>query len=237
MLADKNIEGKHLHDLFDKLIREQILIKVSLPKTDFESLTVLTDTIWDNPTNLFQIDMPEGLISAMHNTKAEMMSFEFTGAGHLTHRFEAAFHDISENSIWLKSPAVVQRYQMRNNFRIKVHPDSYAILKIDGTPVRMDMENLSVGGVFCYCPNVHKPLLLAESKLENMALNVTARQDCFIIQIDQALVKRVEPWLKPKHFGVAFEFVQIQRTTRQQLIRHIYKLQRDFLQGRLKMGK
>lgn len=236
MPADKNIEGNLLLDLFYRLIREQTLIKVSLPDTAFESLTVLTDLKMEKDAHLFQIDMPEGLISAMQAVDSTAITFEFTGDDRLTHRFEAIFDTVTEKSIWLSMPAAVQRFQMRNNFRIKVHQDSYATIETEEATVRMEIDNLSVGGVYCYCANKHKALMQLENKLEHMKLYITARRDCFLVPIDQVIVKRIEPWMRPKHFGVAFEFIQIQKSTRQLLIRQIYDLQRDFLQGRLKLN-
>lgn len=239
MPADNNIEGKQLLDLFYKLIKEQTLLKVSLPKTDFESLSVLVDLKVDSEYgHLIEIDMPEGLISVMrppYNTNR--LNFEFTGEDHLTHHFEAVVKQSIEKSIWLTLPTVVKRFQMRNNFRIKVHEDSYATLASETSPIRMEIDNLSVGGVYCFCANMHKSTFKVDSKLEHMALNITTRRDCFMVHVDQVIVKRIESWMRPKHFGVAFEFSQIQKSIRQQLIRHIYDLQRDFLQGRLKLDE
>lgn len=237
MPADNNIEGKQLLDLFAKLIKEQTLLKVSLPKTDFESLSVLIDTKVDRQQGrLIQIDMPEGLMAEIQPPYTNYrVSFEFTGDDHLTHRFEADLSEATQKSIWLTLPTVVKRFQMRNNFRIKVHQDSYATIETEALTIRMEIDNLSVGGVYCFCANTHKAALTVDSKLENMVINITTRRDCFMVHVDQVIVKRVESWMRPKHFGVAFEFSQIQKSMRQQLIRHIYDLQRDFLQGRLKL--
>ncbi len=233
----ENIEGEKLLQLFERLINQQTLVNVSLPSTDFESLTVLTDTRKDGEILYFKIDLPDGLIASMSKSPPELLSFEFTGEGQLTHRFDAKLKDISESSIWLHSPDVIQRYQMRDNFRIKVMRESFATFETKDGQVNMEIDNISVGGVYCYCPNLHKPLMESYPIIKDLKLQVTAKTDCFSVPIEQALVKRLEPWMRPKHFGVAFEFVQINRQTRKQLIQHIYDLQREFLQNRLKLDE
>lgn len=237
MSTFENIDGEKLYNLFSNLIRQQTLLNVSLPDTDFESLSVLTDIREDNDKFYFQIDPPDGLMAALSKGSPEYISFEFTGEGHLTHRFDAKLHDISQNSIWLVSPATVQRYQLRDNFRIKLLRKSYATIVMDDVRLRMQIDNISVGGVYCYCANLHRPLIEAHSKLTNMELQITTKNDRFSIQIDQVLVKRIEPWMRPKHFGVAFEFSQVHKATRQRLVQHIYDLQREFLKNRLKLNK
>ncbi len=233
----ENVEGEKLRQLFEQLINQQTLVNVSLPATDFESLTVLTGTREDGEILYFKIDLPDGLMAAMSKSPPEILSFEFTGEGQLTHRFDAKLKDISENSIWLRSPDTIQRYQMRDNFRIKVMRESYATFETENGQVKMEIDNISVGGVYCYCSNLHKPLMESYPIIKDLKLQVTAKTGCFLIPIEQALVKRMEPWMRPKHFGVAFEFVQINRETRKQLIQNIYDLQREFLQNRLKLGE
>jgi c-di-GMP-binding flagellar brake protein YcgR len=233
----QNIDGENIPELFNKLIQEQTLVKVSLPQTDFESLTVLTDIRNDGQIFNFQIDLPDDLMAAVSNAPLETMSFEFTGKDHLTHRFDAALQEITEKSIWLVSPAAIQRYQMRDNFRIKVLRESNATLEFDSVQVRMEIDNLSVGGVYCYCSNLHKPLFESYPKLEHMDLNITAKINSFVIHVDKFSVNRIEEWMRPNHFGVAFEFIQINKETRKRLIQHIYDLQREFLQNRLKLSE
>ena len=237
MATFDNIEGEKRLHLFNDLINRQTLVKVTLANTDFESLTVLTATKEDEEGLFFEIDLPDGLMAAMSKTPPESMSFEFTGEGHLTHRFDAKLIDISQSSIWLRSPDAIHRYQMRDNFRIKVMRESFATFDTEEGQVSMMIDNISVGGVYCYCSNSHKPLMESYPTIQNLTLQVTAKSGCFLVPIEQALVKRIEPWMRPKHFGVAFEFVQIAKETRKQLIQHIYNLQREFLQNRLKLEK
>ena len=237
MISYNNIEGNQLFDMFHRLIQEQTLLKVSLPGTDFESLTVLTATKSQDHQHFFQIDMPEGFSSASRQLPLKTLQFEFTGEGQLAHRFEAVFQDIKKTCIWLAFPESIQRFQMRNNFRIKVHRNSFAAVKAENEiALRMGIDNISVGGVYCYCPNRYKSLFQVNTQFEDMELNITTRRDCFLVQIEQAVVKRIEPWMRPKHFGVAFEFLHIHKMARQHLIQRIYELQRDFLQGRLKLN-
>ncbi|MGD9010344.1 MAG: PilZ domain-containing protein [Desulfobacteraceae bacterium] len=129
----------------------------------------------------------------------------------------------------------IARYQMRDNFRVKVSADSVAELEIDQQKVRMEIDNLSLGGAYCLCKTKFKPLFDKARRLEDVTLKIALKNDIFIVTIDVVQVNRIEPHRKPKFFGIAFEFIRMQNDVRKKLVRYIYEMQRQFLQTRLKM--
>lgn len=231
----ENIEGSKLLSIFQQLISQKILVKVFLPKFDYESLTLVTDTQDNGKFQTFKIDAPKGLHPAIAEAGAERLSFEFNSSDHVTHHFNADIDAIWENGISLRYPHCIQRHQQRDNFRVKVPYDSYALFTIDDTQIRMEIDNVSMGGVYCFCLNKYKSMLSQDLEFNEAQLCFSIKNECHIIPIQRSQVRRMESRHRPKRFGVAFEFIQMKRDARKQLVQQIYELQRAFLQNRLKI--
>lgn len=232
----ENIEGDKLLVIFQQLISQKILIKVYLPSIDYESLTLITDAQNDAKQPTFRIDVPKGLQNALADTKSKNLSFEFTSSDKVIHRFNSNIESISGNGINLFFPDFIQRHQQRDNFRVKASFDSHALVTINGQQLRMEIDNVSLGGVFCFCRNQYKPLIVQGLELTDLELCFTFQNQCVNVTIQRAMIKRLESRHRPKHFGVACEFVQIRRDAKKLLVQQIYELQRAFLQNRLKMS-
>ncbi len=235
MTTFETIEGLKIDSIFDHLIAERTLVKVSLPQTSYENLTLFTDVREDDNSKAFRIDPPKGLLDNLRQAQADRLEFEFTGPDQLLHRFEAPATSFSESAIWCNYPLEIARYQMRENFRVKVLGGSFAELEIDQQKVRMEIDNLSLGGVYCFCKKKFKPLFDGAGRLEDMTLKVAVKNDTFISKIDVVQVKRIERHVRPRFFGVAFQFIRMQNDIRKKLIHYIYEMQRQYLQTRLKM--
>jgi c-di-GMP-binding flagellar brake protein YcgR len=230
----ENIEGNKLLSIFQQLISQKILVKIFLSNFDFESLTLVTDTQMDGGFQIFRIDAPEGLQAAVAASGAQQLSFEFTSSDRVTHRFEAEVDGWVGKSLRMRFPFFIQRHQQRDNFRVKVTYDSHALITIDDAQIRMKIDNLSVGGVLCHCLNKYKPVIFVGLELYDMQLLLTLKNECCVIPIQRFQVKRIEQTLRVGHFGVAFEFIQMKKDAKKQLVQQIYELQRSFLQNRLR---
>jgi hypothetical protein len=235
MTEYETIEGPKIDIIFDQLMQDRTLIKVSMPEMAYENLTLLTDIQEDDKEKRFTIDPPKGLLDYLGQAQTDRLFFEFTGPDHLIHRFEAQPTALSKSALCLRFPQAIDRYQMRDNFRVKVLSGSYAELQIEDRTMRMEIDNLSLGGVFCICSKAFKSLLEGTPRLEDMELTIALKNDLFVANIERVLVKRIETLSRPKYFGIAFEFLKMHKEVRKRLVRHIYELQRDFLQTRLKM--
>ena len=230
----ENIEGPKLITLFQQLIGDKTLVNVSIGDNDYESLTLVTRTDREGSRDIFFIDPPKGLYNAIASSKSRIIHFEFNSEDRVTHRFDAEINKASQDSVSLLIPDYVQRHQQRDNFRVKVFYESYAKLLIDDVELRMAIDNISLGGVYCLCRNKFKSKFQESQILENMELLITLDTECLVVPIQQVRVNRFERKPLPKHFGIAFEFVRIKRIPKKQLLQQIYELQRHFLQNRLK---
>jgi c-di-GMP-binding flagellar brake protein YcgR len=234
MTSYENIEGPKLNTTFENLSAARTLVKISLAHCHYESLTVVDHTSTDSARNIFTINPPKGLVEAIGESDASRLHFEFNSDDGVTHQFDAEIKNISKDHVCLYTPSFIQRHQQRDNFRVKVIFDSFAKLTIEGSEIRMEIENLSLGGAYCYCANKHKAMFAERPTLEGLELNITMPSECYVVDIELAKVNRMELKPRPKHFGIAFEFVRIKRDAKRILIQQIYELQRQLLQHRLK---
>lgn len=235
MQSYDRISGPKITDFVAQLIKDQTLVKVYLAQSDFEHLTVILEARNIDNTPSFRIDPPKGLWSAIQRHESDGLSFEFTGFDKLTHRFEAKFSSRDSEDIWLAYPDHIQRYQLRSNFRIKVPQGAQSIMHIEDSQVRMRIDNVSLGGVFCHCRNAHKDLLKELKGYVQLVLVIVLEGESHQLTIDKANVIRMESIARPKYFGVAFEFVRTKISAQRRLTQLIYDLQRVYLKNRLKI--
>jgi c-di-GMP-binding flagellar brake protein YcgR len=234
MTTFENLDGDKLFSIFQQLVHQKIFIKVHLPQVEYESLTLVTDTDNDGRRPTFLIDVPEGLHAAIGESESKHLSFEFTSTDKVIHRFKSNIASIGNSSISLFYPPFIQRHQQRDNFRIKAPFDSYTTVMVADTMIRMEIDNISLGGVYCYCPNKFKSVIGQHHEFTGMELIFTLKNKCSHVMIQQAAIKRVESRHRPRHFGIAFEFIKIKTDYKKQLVQLIYELQRSYLQNRLR---
>ena len=230
----EKIAGQKVIEIFHQLHGDKTLVKISFPHMKYERLTVITNLRQHNNVRTFQIASPEGLNSIIQESEPGKISFEFTSSDHLPHRFTAAIQDAGPQEVWLTYPEYIQRHQLRNNFRIKVPTEDPLQVQIDQTEVHMIIDNISLGGAFCHCPNRHKPLFKERQRLERLEMSFTLGGHCIEVPIERAVVRRIDAVTRRKHFGVALEFTQMSNEARKKLTQQIYDIQRYYLQKRRK---
>ncbi len=235
MSSYENIEGPKLNTIFSGLASEKTFIKVSVPHSAYESLTVVAQSVKDSSRNLFRIDPPKGLVDTLAQSNASQLHFEFSSKDGVAHHFDSEIKSITAEAVRLHFPSFIQRYQQRDNYRVKVLFESFAKLILSEDELRMEIENLSLGGVYCYCLNRHKSKFEENQSIEGLELYITMPDECYAVPVAKARVNRIEPKPKPKHFGIAFEFTRLERDSKKILVQQIYELQRQRLKHRLNL--
>lgn len=236
METPEQITGQKISDLLAWLETSRRLVKISLPRKDFDRLTLVTRRGKRNGSPAFAIDPPEGLIdaaSAPSKNQPPTILFEFSGEDGLLHRFETPIVALSEQQVWLRHPEEIQRYQMRDNFRIKAPSNAELIMQMDDSEVRMAVDNISLGGMFCICSKKLYEQFSIDMPCYRLSLIINLIGQSHTIPIDRAVVRRIEKGGRPNHFGIAFQFKTIKSDARKQLTTVIYDLQRQFLKNRL----
>ena len=229
----EKIKGQKVVDLLQDLIKAKTLVTVSIINKDFERLTVVLAIHVEKAGLIrFQIDPPEGFWAALQKLHQPILRFEFLNKDHIPHRFDVPFEDAGDEG-WLPVPEIIKRYQLRNDFRLKAPANAYATALINEAEFRMSLDNISLGGFFCHCPNSAKALLFKDQIIENLSLVLVLDGEYRMVSIDRAVVRRIEGRTRQRHFGVAFEFAQVNTEAQKHLVQLVYGLQREYLQMRL----
>lgn len=229
----ETISGKKIIELIDELIKNRTFVKVVVPGADYERLTVITRKKGKDAKRKFEIDPPEGMKALLPREGIATIHFEFSSENKLPHRFRASVASFGE-TICLNYPDTIRRYQLRDNFRIKAPDDTHCTTVVQGTIVHMGIENISLGGMFCHCPETFKVLFEMGLSVSNLQLKLTFGGKEHMLSIDTAIVRRIEGRVRPKHFGIAFDFIRLKPEAVKALTRIVYGLQRNYLQNRLK---
>ncbi len=228
----ENIRGAGIVQVLQWLIKNQILVKVSVPGKAYQGLAVLAESP-DFKRPAFQIDPPQDLKAAMQLTPCNRLIFEFQGSDHLPHRFESFLREIRPEGWRLDFPDCIRRYQLRNNFRIHTPETSCAGFQYAEQKIEMAIENISLGGMFCLCPIKLKSQLDKKPSVDQIELTIALKGASVRLTIPKAKVHRLEAVGRPGLVGVAFEFVHLAGETKKRLIQTTYELQREFLKNRL----
>lgn len=229
----ETISGDKAANLIEILKQSKVLVKVSVPKTDYGQLTVITDIARHGGDQYFQIDPPQGFQSALDQSADQKLRFEFSSSNRLPHRFETVAKTLGKET-WFLCPEHIQRFQLRDNFRIKAPADAHVAVNIGHTPVNMTVDNISLGGLFCHCPNSVKQSVEVGLKLSQLKLGIHFDGEGRAVTVSRAVVRRLDGRTKPRHFGVALEFLSLKNEERKRLTQIVYDLQREQLRSRLK---
>jgi c-di-GMP-binding flagellar brake protein YcgR len=231
------IKGQQLHDILKQLVAQKTLINLVIPGIDYERLIILSCINTTNNTSIITIDPPEDLNEVISTHQVKSFEFKFRGKEGLRHHFIAQLISQDNRGLHLEEPVFLKRYQFRNSFRIKAPRGAELIVCIDDKKISMVIENISVGGVFCFCFNTHLKVLQTRKLLNNLQLIFTLKSECVLVPIQKAEVRRIEQEGRPNQFGIAYSFIQIKREAKRLLTHQIYELQREYLQNRLKIGE
>ena len=71
-------------------------------------------------------------------------------------------------------------------------------MTINDQQIRMEIDNVSLGGVFCYCRNQYKSLLVQGLELNELELYFTFHNQCVNVTIQRAMIKRLESRHRPE---------------------------------------
>lgn len=98
----------------------------------------------------------------------------------------------------------------------------------------MNIINVSLGGILCHVKTDHKEIVRNTEIIKSIELVFTLKNDRTVVNITSAERRRIEERIRPGRFGVAYEFIKIERDQKKKLVAQIYELQREHLKSRLK---
>lgn len=230
------LSGSKVDELIFRLVTDGSLVRVSIPECDDGFLATICEIRPQDEVFEFKLEISTDISGLLEANAAEILIVEFTAKDQLPHRFESKIRRIGPTAVWLLAPERIQRYQFRNNFRIKAPYDAQFNVRIGKTDVHMPIDNISMGGVYCSFSQEHKQLIENTPVLKNAGLVFLRLEDCIEIWVEKAELVRLESVKRPLRLGAAYEFVQMKPVQRKKLRRQIYEFQRDYLKKRVRFS-
>lgn len=225
----ETLDKARLQALMQYLVRNRTLIKYSIPNTPFESLTILSDLQPRQNPEVFRIDLVPEFID---DKKIVMVDFDFNGPDRLQYRFHATIKQMTVDTVWLKIPDEIERYQQRDHVRIIPGLKSVIKLPIEMNEIDLPISDVSLGGALCVCPNSFRRFIDINKTWENVPVILTLGFDFFHLSIGKMEVVRKSTGTFPGHFNLAVAFRRIDRPNQKKLAKFINSSQRVSLSGK-----
>ena len=226
------IEGAKLFILFEYLYSGKKLVTISALNSYSEFTTVISKLSPKDHPAQFRVDPTEAFISCCDGLPMGNMIVDFNGPDGLQYRFEAKVKESTADALWLEIPQQIHRYQRRNDVRIKPGDESHMQTVIDGRAMKLPIEDISIGGILCLCPNSCKQMIDLKREWHDVQVVLTSGMDEYHLSIPKIKIKRMASGIYPKHFSIAFVFKNMDRSNRQKLQKIINKFQRIALRKR-----
>ncbi len=235
MVDIERIIGQRLTEVLDHLVATRTLLKVCLPTKDYTHLTLLLGTEKIKGKLYFAIDLTDELIDIFKNQTVEGLIFEFTGPDKVTYRFATTDTISKLGRVLVRFPDYIERIQKRSNFRIKTWAGTMAHFKIGKQAHKLRIDNISLGGLYGLAFDPQPETLSVGDVLSPVEIIFPIDDQCLLITIKKAVIRRIEQRKKSRRNAYAMEFLEIDRDSRQVLTRQIYNLQRYYLKRRIRL--
>ena len=234
------IQGDAILQLLKELQQEKTPLKVKLTNGDYEHLTHLKQIRKRLRNHYFLIDYNEEFQAAVRDLEELHLKIEFTGEDGILHVFEARDSDVARDTIWLKFPDSIHRYQRRSLFRLEAPHGTRLYFNFNEARYKLLVINVSLGGTLGVLVSVTKQMeqelkLNEPQTLENVELVFPLKndnEDKSIVHIKRCQIIRQERNPQTKKYECAIAFKEIIETEQKKLTELFYQWQRDYLRKR-----
>jgi c-di-GMP-binding flagellar brake protein YcgR len=240
MAEIEKITEKSLLPLFTELRTDQIPLKMLLASRQEPILSYITDIRKRRRTMHFVIKAPDTRPDLETEKDRSVLQFEFTDKESIKYVFETEDWELSEDSIWVKFPAFVNRFQRRKLYRLDAPHGTRLFFKVNDTRYKLLVVNVSLGGTLgvlvSLTKQMEKELKLCKSEtLEDVELvfpSENRKHAGSIVKIKRCQIKRQERNPITRKFECAIEFKEMNEGQQKSLRDLFYKWQREYLRRR-----
>ena len=238
MAESEIIKGAAISKLFEELLQQKTLLKLTVVDTDDEHLTLITALVNRNRVPHLVIDTPEGLERAIAEIDPWRLHFEFTGKDHIKYTFRTIGGEIEHNRIYVKCPREVERWQRRELFRLNAPLGTKLCLSHDTVRYELDVIDISIGGTLATLVrtsphDLETPPFNDDQILKDIELVFPSEIMRQPIKIKTVRLKRLKLNSEKSGYEVALEFDKTSTREQKRLTDLIYRLQRQALRHRL----
>jgi len=240
MELGNNIIGKHIHTILEQVKNGKTLIRMKLTEKDYEQLTIIDDIRKKDKKLFLLIDCPDGFDDLVKNSSGKLQ-FEYNGADKISYFFCADIAQIDQKNIWVTFPDIIERRQLRRDFRVDMPSGTHMSFKKCGVKFNTQVIDLSLGGSFGalisnqnITQSVH-PVSIGDSLTE---IELISQSQYFEhrVNIRKAVVVRCEEDQLLHSCFYAIHFLNMNKTEEKALTDLIYIIQREYLKRKLAMA-
>ena len=191
-----SIVGKHIQAILERLKNGKTLFRMKLMGKNFEQLSVINDIRKKGKQLFLLIDCPDGFDELVKITSGRLQ-FEYSGANKLPYYFYADIAQIDQKIIWVTIPDLIERRQLRRDFRVDMPTGAHMGFKKYGVRFNKQVINLSLGCVRAGTFAIRFPTDVSELLSER---GVEVDPSCiwrWVMIYAPDLNKRCRPYLKP----------------------------------------
>lgn len=232
-----SIVGKHIHAILEQLKNEKTLVRMKLTGQGYEQLSVINDIRKKDKRLFILIDCPDGFDNLVKDSSGKLQ-FEYTGTNKLPYSFCSDIARIDQKIIWITFPELIERRQLRKDFRVDMPSGTYMGFKKYGVKFDKKVINLSLGGSFgalISSLNMPEPVLpiTVGDTLTEIELIFQSKHFEQRVNIRKAVVVRLEDNLLLHSLCYAIHFLDMDKAEEKALTELIYVIQREYLKKRL----
>jgi c-di-GMP-binding flagellar brake protein YcgR len=231
-----SIVGNYVHAILEQLKDGKTLVRMKLMGKDYEQLSVINDIRKKDKIPFLLIDCPDGFVDLLKDSSSKLQ-FEYTGANKLPYFFYADIVQIDQGIIWVSFPDLIERRQLRRDFRVDMPPGAYMAFKKYGVRFNKQVINLSLGGSFgalIRSQDMPQPILPISVGDTLTEIELVFQSKLFEqrVNIRKAVVVRLEENSLKRSFCYAIHFIDMDKTEEKALTELIYVIQREYLKKR-----
>jgi hypothetical protein len=232
-----SIVGEHIQAILEQLKNGKTLVRMKLVEKNFEELSVINDIRKKGKLPFLLIDCPDGFDELVKDSSRKLL-FEYSGVNKLPYFFYAGIAQIDQNIIWVTVPDLIERRQLRRDFRVDIPTGAHMGFKKYGVRFNKRVINLSLGGSFGALIRSQEmtqsqlPISVGDT-LTEIELIFQSKHFEQQVNIRKAVVVRFEenPLLGSSCY--ALHFLDMDKTEEKALTELIYVIQREYLKKRL----
>lgn len=236
----EQITGQGIKQALESLLKHKTLVRLRLPGTGYQHLTVVTGFRRKLSKQYFLADYTEGFKEAVVDPKNLVTEFEFTGfEDNILRNFRVTGVSYHRDQLCFEFPSVIERHQRRKYFRLDAPSGSVIEFSCNDKQYSEKVVDISLGGVlvalvsFGDARQQELPFGVGDELLD-VTLRFPADSGEEEIVIKRASVVRFGKGTPEAETCCGLHFIEVESTEVEALTDFVYFYQRKYLRTRVR---
>ena len=236
----EEITGQGIKEAFESLLKNKTLVRLRLPGTGYQHLTVVTGVRRKFNKQYFLVDYTDGFKEAAAGREDLRAEFEFTGfEDSILRSFSVTGVGYYRDQLSFEMPRVIKRHQRRKYFRLEAPAGTQIKFNCDDLECSEKVVDISLGGVlialvsFGDTREQDLPFGVGD-ELRDVTLCFPTESGEEIITVKRASVVRFDKGTPEAETCCGLHFIEIESSEVKALTDFVYYYQRKYLRTRIR---